>query len=156
MRGLCTVQAARRPLVVVGPSGSGKGTLVAKLIDEYPANFRFSVSHTTRNPRPGEINGVSYHFTNREVMQQQINEGKFLEHAEVHGNMYGTALESVQKVAESGQICIIEIDIQGAESVRKAGLASHYMFVQPPSNEILEKRLRGRGTEDEEQVNRVD
>lgn len=140
------------PIVLVGPSGSGKGTLVARLMENHPDKFGFCVSHTTRPPRPGEVDGINYHYTSREAILKEIDAGKFLEYADVHGKIYGTSFKSVQDVGATGKICIIEIDIQGAESVRASELEPYYLFIQPPSMEVLEKRLRGRGTESEEQV----
>ncbi|WOH00076.1 hypothetical protein DCAR_0519432 [Daucus carota subsp. sativus] len=143
---------AEKPIVISGPSGVGKGTLINKLMDEFPAMFGFSVSHTTRAPRDGERNGVHYNFTERSVMEQDIKDGKFLEFAAVHGNLYGTSIEAVDVVADAGKRCILDIDVQGARSVRDSCLEAIFIFVSPPSFEELEKRLRARGTETEEQI----
>lgn len=148
----CAVVEKPRALVVAGPSGVGKGTLIAKLKEEFPSAFGFSVSHTTRAPRPGEEDGVHYNFVDHEKMQKNIDEGIMLEHANVHGNIYGTSCAEVEKVAASGKVCILDIDVQGCRSCRKAKLEGVYIFVSPPSMEELEKRLRGRGTETEEKV----
>ena len=86
---------------------------------EFPDDFGFSVSHTTRDPRPGEQDGVDYHFVSRERMQSDIDAGLFVEHAEVHGNLYGTSIAAVQEVTKKGRVCLLDIDVQGAESVRK-------------------------------------
>lgn len=139
-------------LVIAGPSGVGKGTLIAKLRAEYPALFGFSVSHTTRGPRPGEEDGVHYNFTTVDKLLEEVNAGKFIEHAEVHGRHYGTSVAAVEKVREQGKICILEIDVQGCRSARAKGLQAKYLFVAPPSIESLERRLRGRGTETEEAI----
>lgn len=142
-----------RPVVVCGPSGVGKGTLINKLMTEFPETFGFSVSHTTRAPRPGEENGVHYHFAEKAAMEAQIANGEFLEYARVHENIYGTSLAAVAAVADQGKICILDIDVQGAEIVKKAAsLNARFLFVSPPSVEELEKRLRGRGTEKEESI----
>ncbi|KAL9265283.1 Guanylate kinase 2-like protein [Drosera capensis] len=141
-----------KPVVISGPSGVGKGTLISKLMKEFPSMFGFSVSHTTRAPREKEVNGVHYHFTERSVMEKDINEGKFLEYASVHGNLYGTSVEAVEVVADAGKRCILDIDVQGARSVRTSSLEAIFVFVCPPSFEDLEKRLRARGTETEEQI----
>ncbi|GMH18718.1 hypothetical protein Nepgr_020559 [Nepenthes gracilis] len=141
-----------KPVVFSGPSGVGKGTLISKLMKEFPSMFGFSVSHTTRAPREKEINGVHYHFTERTLMEKEIKEGKFLEFACVHGNLYGTSVEAVEVVADVGKRCILDIDVQGARSVRASSLEAIFIFVCPPSFEDLEKRLRGRGTETEEQI----
>ncbi|GAB4843842.1 Guanylate kinase 2 [Ancistrocladus abbreviatus] len=141
-----------KPVVISGPSGVGKGTLISKLTKEFPFMFGFSVSHTTRAPRENEINGDHYHFVERSLMEKEIKEGKFLEFASVHGNLYGTSVEAVEVVADSGKRCILDIDIQGARSVRASSLEAVFIFVCPPSFEDLEKRLRARGTETEEQI----
>lgn len=98
---------AEKPIVISGPSGVGKGTLIARLMEEFPSMFGFSVSHTTRNPRNSEKNGVHYHFTERSAMERDIDDGKFLEFAAVHGNLYGTSVEAVDVVAEKGKVNVI-------------------------------------------------
>ncbi|CAK9165083.1 unnamed protein product [Ilex paraguariensis] len=143
---------AEKPIVISGPSGVGKGTLISKLMEEFPDMFGFSVSHTTRAPRNMEMNGVHYHFTERNVMQKDIKDGKFLEFAAVHGNLYGTSVEAVEVVADAGKRCILDIDVQGARSVRTRSLEAIFIFICPPSFEELEKRLRARATESEEQI----
>ncbi|CAN7128608.1 unnamed protein product [Brassica rapa subsp. narinosa] len=143
---------AEKPIVISGPSGVGKGTLIAMLMKEFPSMFGFSVSHTTRSPRCMEENGVHYHFTDKTVMEKEINDGKFLEFASVHGNLYGTSIESVEVVTDSGKRCILDIDVQGARSVKASSLDAVFIFVCPPSMKELEDRLRARGTETEEQI----
>ncbi|XVE75632.1 hypothetical protein DITRI_Ditri12bG0108900 [Diplodiscus trichospermus] len=143
---------AEKPLVISGPSGVGKGTLINMLMKEFPSMFGFSVSHTTRAPRGMEKNGVHYHFTERSVMEKDIKDGKFLEFASVHGNLYGTSIEAVEQVADSGKMCILDIDVQGARSVRASSLDAIFIFICPPSMRELEVRLRARGTETEEQI----
>ncbi|KAJ6815974.1 guanylate kinase 1-like [Iris pallida] len=143
---------APKPIVISGPSGVGKGTLIAKLMKEYPTTFGFSVSHTTRAPREKEVNGVHYHFTERSIMEKDIRDGEFLETAAVHGNLYGTSIEAVEAVTNGGKRCILDIDVQGARSVRASSLEAIFIFICPPSFDELEKRLRSRGTETEEQV----
>jgi guanylate kinase len=141
-----------RPLVIVGPSGVGKGTLIAMLQREFPDKFGFSVSHTTRSPRPGEVNGVHYNFVDKIEMERDVSSGKFLEYANVHQNMYGTSFASVKRVTKAGKVCLLDIDVQGAELVKKSGMDAAYVFIAPPSMEELERRLRGRGTETEDAV----
>ncbi|KAK3258952.1 guanylate kinase [Cymbomonas tetramitiformis] len=143
-----------RPVVIAGPSGVGKGTLIAKLMEEFKNIFGFSVSHTTRDPRPGEEDGVHYNFTTRDSMEGEIKEGKFIEFADVHGNFYGTSKAAVDKVADAGKICILDIDVQGVRSVKAAEMipTPMFIFIKPPSMDLLEQRLRGRGTETEEKV----
>nr|ACG39888.1 guanylate kinase [Zea mays] len=146
------IGVGQKPVVISGPSGVGKGTLIAKLMKDYPSKFGFSVSHTTRSPREKEIDGVHYHFTERLKIDKDISEGKFLEFAHVHGNVYGTSIEAVESVTDEGKRCILDIDVQGARSVRASSLEAIFIFVCPPSFEELEKRLRARGTETEEQI----
>ncbi|KAM7263316.1 hypothetical protein ACFE04_000999 [Oxalis oulophora] len=144
--------SCKKPVVISGPSGVGKGTLISMLMTEFPSMFGFSVSHTTRAPRGMETNGVHYHFTDRSVMEKEIKDGKFLEFANVHGNLYGTSMEAVEVVADSGKRCILDIDVQGARSVKASTLEAIFIFVSPPSMQELEGRLRSRGTETEEQI----
>lgn len=139
-------------IVIAGPSGVGKGTLIGKLQSEFPKLFGFSVSHTTRPPREGEVDGVHYNFTTVDELLAEVEAGKFIEHAEVHGKHYGTSVAAVEKVREDGKICILDIDVQGCRSARAKGLEAKYLFVAPPSMEALEQRLRGRGTESEEAI----
>ncbi|KAM3320280.1 guanylate kinase 2 [Capsicum chacoense] len=141
-----------KPIVISGPSGVGKGTLISGLMKEFPSMFGFSVSHTTRTPREKEQNGFHYHFSDRSVMEREIKDGKFLEFASVHGNLYGTSVEAVEVVADAGRRCILDIDVQGARSVRASSLDAIFIFISPPSFEELEKRLRARATETEEQI----
>lgn len=141
-----------KPIVISGPSGVGKGTLIAKLMKEFPLMFGFSVSHTTRAPREKEKDGVHYHFSEKSAMEKDIKDGKFLEFASVHGNLYGTSVEAVEVVADEGKRCILDIDVQGARSVRASSIEAVFIFICPPSFEELEKRLRERGTETEEQI----
>lgn len=103
------VKMVARPLVLCGPSGVGKSTIIARITKEFPDAFGFSVSHTTRKPRPGETDGVSYFFTDKETMQKAIEDGEFIEHAEFSGNMYGTSKSAVHSVMEQGKICILDI-----------------------------------------------
>jgi len=152
-----------RVAVISGPSGVGKGTLLNGVLDRYPEEIRsdgskstspfgFSVSHTTRKARPGEIDGVHYHFSTREIMEKMIQNDEFIEYAEVHGNLYGTSYKSVDMVQEQGKICIMDIDIQGFKRVQQSHLHPVSIFIAPPSLETLEKRLRARGTETEDSL----
>ncbi|XP_004079451.1 guanylate kinase isoform X3 [Oryzias latipes] len=144
--------AGPRPLVFSGPSGAGKSTLLKKLMGEYDSVFGFSVSHTTRKPRPGEQNGIDYHYVSREEMQAGIDNGEFIESAEFSGNLYGTSKAAVQAVQAKNLICILDIDMQGVKNIKKTDLNPLYISIQPPSLEVLEERLRGRKTESEESV----
>lgn len=141
-----------KPIIFCGPSGAGKGTLINILFEKFQGKLGFSVSHTTRQPREGEEHGVHYNFTSVDIMRQEIADDKFIEYAEVHGNYYGTSVESVDKVSRSGKICVLDIDIQGVQKVKESNLDAIYVFVAPPSMEALETRLRGRGTEKEEDI----
>ncbi|KAG2201054.1 hypothetical protein INT47_010806 [Mucor saturninus] len=146
------MQTASKIFVISGPSGSGKSTLLKRLFSEYPSTFGFSISHTTRKPRPGEVDGKDYHFVEKEDMVKEVEAGKFIESATFSGNMYGTSIKSVEDVVADGKVCMLDIDMQGVQSVKKTQLNPKYIFVQPPSLEVLESRLRGRGTEKEEAV----
>jgi guanylate kinase len=142
-----------RPIVLCGPSGAGKSTLISRLRAEFPSAFGFSVSHTTRAPRAGEEDGVAYHFSTRDVMEPAIAAGEFLESADVHGNLYGTSFAAIRSVAEQGRACILDIDVQGVRSCRRAGFdVGAYIFISTPSVADLEARLRGRATESEEKI----
>ncbi|KAL0851267.1 hypothetical protein ABMA28_007103 [Loxostege sticticalis] len=144
------VQKGPRPLVLCGPSGSGKSTLLKRLLKEFPDKFGFSVSHTTRNPRPGEKDGVHYHFTNKEDMTAAVAKGEFIETATFSGNMYGTSKRAVDDVRRTGKICVLDIEIEGVKQVKTTDLDPLLVFVMPPSIEELERRLRARNTECEE------
>lgn len=147
------VPAAPYALVIVGPSGVGKGTLISALMtSDDPSPFAFSVSHTTRRPRDGEKDGVHYHFTSKSEFESEIKAGKFIEHANVHGNIYGTSFAAVEAVSKSGRCCILDIDVQGARQVKASSLKSMIVFIAPPSLDELERRLRGRGTETDDEV----
>lgn len=143
-----------RPIVLFGPSGCGKSTLKNRLMKDYPDKFGFSVSHTTRSPRPGETDGKEYHFTNRETMQKSIDAGDFIESAVYNQNLYGTSKKAVQDVLDAGKVCLLDIDMQGVVILKKTGMDCYYIFVKTPSLEELERRLRARGTETEESLSR--
>lgn len=136
-------------LVLCGPSGAGKSTLIKRLMADVPDTFGFSVSHTSREPRPGERDGIDYHFSDRRTMQRMIDANEFIESADVHGNLYGTSFQSVRDVTRKGLVCILDIDVQGAEAVKRSPVQATYLFVAPPSLPVLEQRLRARGTETE-------
>lgn len=143
-----------RPIVFCGPSGSGKSTLVKKLLGEFPDKFGFSISHTTRKPRPGEIDGEHYHFTNRQEMSAAIKNAKFIETASFSGNMYGTSKAAIEEVLNDRKVCILDIDTQGVKQIKQSDLNPWYVFIEPPSLEVLEERLRLRSTEDEGSLNK--
>lgn len=141
-----------RPVVLSGPSGCGKSTIIKKLMAEYPNKFGFSVSHTTRKPRPGEVDGKDYNYTDLETITRQIENNEFIEHAVFSGNTYGTSKKAVQDVLDAGRVCIMDIDSQGVKNVKAVKLECVLIFVKPPSLEELEKRLRGRCTETEDSI----
>ncbi|CAD7973258.1 unnamed protein product [Amoebophrya sp. A120] len=148
------ILANSRLIVMCGPSGAGKSSLVKKLMKEYPTEYGFSVSHTTRAPRTGEQNGVDYNFVTKEVMEKKIANEEMLEYAFVHDKIYGTSLEAVEKVMQDKR-CILDIDVQGVDSLKQntqINSRTCYIFVAPPDLEILEQRLRSRGTESEEKI----
>ncbi|KAI9841712.1 MAG: guanylate kinase [Sclerophora amabilis] len=141
-----------RPVVISGPSGTGKSTLLKRLFENHPDTFGFSVSHTTRAPRPGETNGVEYNFTTKEAFLALVDQGGFIEHAQFSGNHYGTSVQAVKHVAEQGRICILDIEMEGVKQVKRTDLHARFLFLAPPSVFELEKRLRGRGTETEDSL----
>ena len=140
-----------KTFIICGPSGVGKGTVVARLLASDPTLY-FSVSATTRPPREGEVDGVHYHFLSREQFQQWIAEDAFLEHAEFVGNYYGTPKKYVDAAMEQGRDVLLDIEIQGAEQVHRQRPEVVRIYVAPPSWAELERRLIGRGTEDMEKV----
>ena len=142
-----------KTFIICGPSGVGKGTVVARLLASDPKLY-FSVSATTRPPRPGEVDGKHYHFLSREQFQRWIDEDAFLEHAEFVGNLYGTPKLYVDKAMDQGRDVILDIEIQGAEQVHLRRPEAIRIYVAPPSWAELERRLIGRGTEDMEKVRR--
>jgi guanylate kinase len=143
-----------KSLLICGPSGVGKGTLISKLLSKYPNSCGLSVSHTSRSPRPGEIDGIHYYFISKEQFQHEINHGKFkfLETALVHGNYYGTREDSVLKVHQSNKICVLDLDTKGLKQLKNVSFPMKTIFILPPSLQELEHRLRARGTEKEEQI----
>lgn len=140
-----------KTFIICGPSGVGKGTVVARLLASDPTLY-FSVSATTRPPRPGEVNGVHYHFLTREQFEQWIADGEFLEHARFVDNLYGTPRRYVDEAMERGRDVLLDIEIQGADQVYRKRPETVRIFVAPPSWDELERRLIGRGTEDMEKV----
>lgn len=140
--------------VITAPSGTGKSTLARRLLAADDA-LHFSVSFTTRKPRPGETDGKDYRFLDPEAFQRRIDDGGFLEWAEVYGKRYGTGLKETRLALESGADLLLDIDVQGARQVRRsADLPSVSVMILPPDRESLEARLRGRGTETQEDLDR--
>lgn len=141
-------------VVLSGPSGVGKGTVGRRLLEKNPREIAKAVTATTRAPRPGEFDGVHYRFMTREEFLARRERGEFIETAEVYGNLYGTLREEVDKTLARGVTCLLEIDVQGARRIRESGVPHLSAFLEPPSLEELERRLRHRGTEAEDVIRR--
>lgn len=138
-------------VVLSAPSGAGKRTLLGRL-RELEDGIATTVSATTRAPRPGEVAGVDYHFLDREAFEARLVAGDFVEHAEVHGNLYGTLREELERHTQRGQSVVLELDVQGMRSLRKLIPDAITVFLLPPSMEELERRLRHRGANDEDDI----
>lgn len=145
--------AIGRVVVLTGPSGVGKGTLLKSILANHPEAF-LSVSATTRSPRPGEVEGQHYYFLSREQFQSKIAEDEFLEWAEFAGNLYGTPRSPVIAQVDQGRTVILEIELAGARQVRRTLPSARQVMLLPPSVEELERRIRERGTETEEAIAR--
>jgi guanylate kinase len=139
--------------LIAAPSGAGKSSLVKALLAK-DSRLHLSISHTTRPPRPGEQNGREYHFVSRETFNQMREAGEFLECAEVYGNGYGTSAKWIRSQLAQGNDVILEIDWQGAQQVRKLFPACIDIFILPPGLDTLEQRLKGRGTDSQEVIDR--
>lgn len=137
--------------VVSSPSGGGKGTLIQRVLKGMP-HLGYSVSYTTRAPRTGEVDGCEYFFVTPEKFESMIAEGAFLEWARVHGKLYGTSRQQVSRELRAGRDIILEVDVQGAESVRELIAYSVSIFILPPSPETLQQRLLARGTDSPEEL----
>ena len=140
-------------IVVSAPSGAGKSTVLARVLGRVPA-LRFSVSHTTRAPREGELDGVEYHFVSREAFESLARSDRLLEWAHVHGQLYGTAKAEYERARERREDLLLDIDVQGADQVRARFPAAVSVFILPPSYAVLEQRLRTRGQDDEASIRR--
>lgn len=138
-------------VVFSGPSGSGKGTVLARYLKDHP-EAAFSVSATTRQPRPGEVDGVNYWFVTRERFREMIAQGEVLEHTQYNGNYYGSPTGPIRRELEAGRDVILEIEVDGAMQVRERFPEALLIFVMPPSFRELERRLTGRGTEGLEEI----
>jgi guanylate kinase len=147
--------AARRGLlfIVSAPSGTGKTTLVERLVHEVP-NLHMSRSYTSRSARTGERAGVDYNFITRDRFEEMVRDGAFLEWADVFGNYYGTCADDTEACLARGEDVVLVIDVQGARQVRTRGIETVGIFVLPPSAAVLEQRLRGRSKDSEEQIRR--
>ncbi|KAF5717708.1 guanylate kinase [Fusarium mundagurra] len=141
-----------RPIIVSGPSGVGKGTLIQRLKDNHPIILSSAVSHTTRQPRPGEVEGVAYFFRTPQEFHNMKMRNEFVEHTYFSGNFYGTSKNAMAKLMKEGLAPILDIEMEGVKKIRSSDLVARYVFLKPPSLEILEARLRARGTEDEASI----
>jgi guanylate kinase len=139
-------------LVMSGPSGAGKSTLCKMLLQD--PRVKFSVSATPRAPRPGEVDGRDYNFIKPERFRELVKQGAFIEHAEVHGNMYGTLRAPMDEALARGETYLLEIDVQGANQLKALGEPGLYIFIAPPDFEVLRKRLVDRATDSPEVVER--
>ncbi|MBZ5610032.1 MAG: guanylate kinase [Acidobacteriia bacterium] len=139
--------------IISAPSGSGKSTLVHRLLATVPG-LTFSISYTTRPPRPGETDGVDYNFITRPDFEVRLERGEFLEHAEVFGNYYGTNRETFERAVQQSHDLVLDIDVQGARQLKVAIPEAISIFVLPPSREVLEQRLRARSQDSEEVIRR--
>ncbi len=137
--------------IICAPSGTGKSTLVEKITTEFD-NFEFSLSCTTRKPRPGEVHGKDYYFLEKEEFLDLVKKGYFAEWAEVHSNYYGTPCEEIAKITDRGSDILFDIDIQGARQLRKNLENGVFVFILPPSKQILKQRIQSRGTDSEEVI----
>lgn len=138
-------------LVISAPSGAGKTTLISRLLKN-DDSFMFSVSTTTRPMRNYEVDGLDYNFVSHDVFMDMIKNGEFMEWAEVYGNYYGTTKKEVDRIKRSGKIPLFDVDIQGTKNLRKSLKGGVFVFIIPPSAEILKDRLTGRNTESDEQL----
>ncbi|RDW91455.1 guanylate kinase [Coleophoma crateriformis] len=165
-----------RPVVISGPSGVGKGTLYSKLMTKYPGTFATTVSHTTRDPRPGEKRDVDYYYISMEDFEAMISRDEFVEHAKFGGNRYGTSKRTIKDLTSSGKLVLLDIEMethhflssnfrglwwliliafaceQGVKQIKNSDISARFVFIAPPSMETLEARLRGRGTEKEDSI----
>jgi len=153
MTSLDSLARRGRLFVIAAPSGAGKTSLVRALVERHPS-LRFSISYTTRAMRPNETHGHDYFFVSKDEFEAMVRRGEFLEHARVFDNYYGTARAQVEASLAAGQDLILEIDWQGTQQIRRALPECRSVFILPPSRDELERRLRGRGTDAEDVIQR--
>lgn len=141
----------QQPIVICGPSGSGKSTLLKRLLAENRDKLAFTISHTTRKPRIGEQNGREYYFVSKDEMEKMISDKEFIEHTRFSGNYYGTSKKAVQDALNTGKIFILEVDIEGVKALSSIEeFKPVFIFIKPPSKQMLIDRLSSRGTESAE------
>jgi len=149
------MKTRQQPIVICGPSGSGKSTLLRRLLAEHKDLFAFSVSHTTRQPRKGELDGREYHFVSPEKMLKMIEQNEFIEHTNFSGNYYGTSKRAVMEALQKRRNLILEVDIEGVKALSSIKeLKPILIFIKPPSKQLLLERLSSRGTETRENLTR--
>ncbi|MBR2444465.1 MAG: guanylate kinase [Clostridia bacterium] len=137
--------------IISGPAGSGKGTVVNRLLSAHP-ELKLSISATTRQPRPGEVDGVHYYYISKDEFEERIASGKMLEYTTYSGNYYGTPEKEVRQALENGQDIILEIEVDGAMQIKERIEGAVAIMLTPPNSQVLEARLRGRGTETDEVI----
>jgi guanylate kinase len=136
-----------KPLIIGSPSGGGKGTLITRLLKDFPHVFQKNASYTTRKIREGEVNGVDRFFVTVADFEKEIEHKNFVEFARFADNYYGTNRRYIQSIVDAGKICLIEVEIEGIKAIFNSDLQCNYLYMLPPSMEVLKKRLTGRGTE---------
>lgn len=143
----------RQPIVISGPSGVGKGTLSQRLFDTHPNTFTLAVSHTTRKPRAGEVEGVTYFFVSPPSFSSLVSQNTFVEYTFFGGHYYGTSKQTIADQTAKGLVVVLDIEMQGVKQMKaNPSIDARYVFIKPPSFETLEARLRSRGTENEEDI----
>ena len=150
----------RRPVVISGPSGVGKSTLCQKLLKAHPGALSTTVSHTTRKPRPGEVEGETYYYVSKEEFERLIASNSFVEYATFNGHLYGTSKQTIIDQTAKGSTIVLDIEMEGVRQLKQeqskanSQINPRFVFIEPPSLEELEDRLRGRGTEEEGSIQR--
>ena len=147
-----TKNCEKHVLVISGPSGAGKTTLIKRLQEEFPGIFRLCVSHTTRPPRPNEVDGTDYNFVDGEEMTKSIDANEFIEWTEFAGNLYGTSRKSIDDIIEQNKVVVLDLNSEGVRNMLKSGIPALYIMILPPSTTELVERLQARNTETAEAI----